>query len=235
MAGRRARPSGVQFPVVVFDMEPDEEEFRLDMMLFAQNVSDYSKPLRYSKQIIIEDTKKTFRLERDPETGDKWKPLSDRALRVPRYGILQRRSTRRFMYRSVTNKNHYGISKAGVWFNQSKLPEYAVYHQQDEKAAGGRAVTLTKGAIEQRARSIQAYEQKHKLRPTSGKGLVTRAIRELREEATEGTGEIPQRRFLGVSKLAQRDLIGTFDAWAKDAIIIYKRGSSLVSARRPSR
>src|SRR5215510_6664013 len=101
--------TSVNFPRLYFDIEPDEEEIRSDMLLLERNIKDYAKPLQYSKRLIVDDVKETFRLERDPETGTRWAQLSLSALRVPRYGMLQRRSTNRKMYRAVTSSRTYGV------------------------------------------------------------------------------------------------------------------------------
>lgn len=229
---RRQSVGAISYPNVVFIMEPDEEELRHDLMLLSRQISDYNKPLRHSKEYIIEDTKKTFRLERDPVDGRKWDELSDRAARVPRYGILQRKQTRRAMYRSVTSKNSYGISKEGVWFNASRVPEYAGAHQQDERLP---PPTFTKDTVYAAAKDIQAYRAQHGLKPLRGTELVRQAQEKLglEHKSRMEEGKIPQRRFMGVSQLAQRQIQGTFDAWAQDAIIIYKRGGKLIKARRP--
>ncbi len=230
---RRRSVGNVSFPKVVFIMEPDEDELRHDLLLLERQISDYDKPLAYSKEFIIEDVKKTFRMERDPVDGKKWPALSDRAERVPRYGILQRKSTRRAMYRSVTARNHYGITKEGVFFNQSTLPEYAGAHQQDERIP---PPEFTKDTIYAAAKDIQKYREEKGLKPFTGTQLVAQARQKLQfeREDLEGDGKIPQRRFMGVSGPAGVQIRKAFDDWAKDAIIIYRRGGRLIKARRPT-
>lgn len=229
---RRQSVGGINTPRVVFVMNPDEQQLRHDLLLLSRKISDYNKPLLHSKEYIIEDTKKTFRLERDPETGNKWPALSPRAKRVPRYGMLQRLKTRRAMYRSVTAKNHYGISKEGVWFNQRTVPDYAGLHQQDERIP---PKPITTQAIAVRSKEIFEQHKKDNLR-TSGRDIVNLAKAALRAEAEQaaGEGKIPQRRFMGVSQFANAQIQRTFDDWASDAIIIYKRGGKHIKSKRPN-
>lgn len=228
---RRRSVGSLSTPKVIFVQEPSPEQLRHDLLLFERNISDYNKPLLHSKEYIIEDVKKTFRLERDPVTGDKWPALSERADRVPRYGMLQRKKTRRAMYRSVTAKNNYGISKQGVWFNQRTVPDYAGLHQQDDRIP---KKTITTSDIQTRMIKIHKDSIKAGELPPKGSILIARAKNELEDELKK-KGEIPQRRFMGVSGLASNQIQKTFDAWASDAIIIYRRGGQMVKARRAGR
>lgn len=237
MARTRRRSVGsVSFPRVIFVMEPDEDELRHDLLLLEKQISDYDLPLKHSKQYIIDDVKRTFKLERDPVDGKKWPELSRRAELVPRYGMLQRKSTRRAMYRSVTARNNYAVSREGVSFNAGgnpPVPDYAGAHQQDDRLP---PPAFTKDTIYAAAKDIQAYRAKHKLRPLRGTELVAKAQEKLHleRETLMNEGKIPQRRFMGVSQVAQRQIQTTFDDWAKDAIIIYKRGGRFIRARRPT-
>lgn len=230
---RRQSVGAIETPRVVFYMDPSPEQLRHDLLLLSRRISDYNLPLKYSKDYIIEDVKKTFRLERDPVDGSKWPPLSRRAELVPRYGMLQRKSTRRAMYRSVTARNAYRVSKEGVSFNSSRVPKYAGAHQQDDRLP---PPAFTLDTIYARAMEIREYNIKHNLPLMRGPELRDKAIKSLKDEhdARQSEGKIPQRRFMGVSAFANQQLQNVFDDWAKDAIIIYKRGGRMIRARRPS-
>ena len=239
---RRGIAGGLNFPSVFLDVEPDEEEIRRDIMLLKHNISDYSKPLTYSKQIIIDDVKNTFETETDPKTGKKWPALSDRARRVPRYGILQRIETRRAMYRAATSKRNYGISRGGVYINSQSIVNaapYAPYHQQDDTLPRAQSITqaqLTSRVIAERKRLVAAgfgtHYHSRAERLQRIKEVAVENVKSDIEDEARGIGEIPQRRFLGVSEYSQGLLVKTFDRWASDAIIIYKRGKTMVLSKR---
>lgn len=232
-------PASVVFPRFVFDIEPDEEEIRKDLMLFQGNIKDYRKPLQYSKQVIIADTNAAFIGETDPITGRKWDALSDRALRVPRYGILRRRETGARLHRAMINRNNYGVSSEGIWLHQERIPEYAGIHQQDDSVIGSQKITVSKEEIVAQAMvrikggARRFYSDAEILEESRRK--VYEDKRNALIDANKGgkaPGTIPQRRFLGPSPAAVKRIEGTFDEWAKDAIIIYKRGTSLVRRAR---
>lgn len=228
-----ARPrshSGVLFPKIFMDIEPDEEEIRLDLLLLKQRIGDYNKPLQYSKQIIIGDVRRAFLTETDPVTGQKWQALSYRALQVPREGILRRLETGSRLYRSMVNRFNYGVTKQGVYLNQARIPFYAAYHQQDENARGGGVTRISREAV------IKEIKRLHGLGFARGEPtrLKQQAVENVKSEALfdrGGKGEIPQRRFLGPSQDAQNKMVGVFEEWAREAIIIYKRGNILVKRK----
>lgn len=241
-----ARPrshSGVLFPKLYFDVEPDEEEIRTDLLLLERKMGDYDLPLQHSKQIIIGDVNEAFLKEKDP-LGTTWQRLSDRAAKVPRDGILRRRQTNARMYRAMINRYNYGVNKQGVYLNQSRIPEYFVYHQQDAEGTGGTKVVKVNKAqflrdvAEEKLRlgKTRIYEGKH----NRGQLIEQEAAKNIADKyksKVEGLygagGKVPQRRFLGPSKPAQDKMVETFDDWAKDVIIIYKRGKNVISRSRP--
>lgn len=228
MARQRSH-AGVLFPRVFLEVEPDPDEIRLDLLLLKQKIGDYNKPLKYSKQIIIDDVKEAFESETDPVTGKKWPELSTRALREPRFGILRRVKTNAKLYRAMINRFNYGVTKEGVYLNQSKIPFYAAYHQQDDSS--GAPKIGRQALVAEMQRLIKAGVGKT-LRTKEERVKEVHAVAMRNLESTANEGQIPQRRFIGPSPYAQKLMVGTFDAWAKDAIIIYKRGNTMVKRRR---
>lgn len=239
---RPPAPGGISFPKLYFDVEPDEEEIRTDLMLLSKKMGDYKLPLLRSKTIIIGDVKEAFETETDPRDGKRWDALSLRASKVPRYGKLQRKKTNRRMYRAMISRNNYGVSKEGVFLNQSRIPEYFVYHQQDEGGSAAPVVTVPKAV---RAKMVQR-EFIALVNRGAYKGKSDRVAR-LKEDAyatadakisagvegsMAGTGLVPQRRFIGPSPGATNEIKDTFDLWAKDVIIIYKRGKNYIASTR---
>lgn len=226
------QPAGViTFPRPIFIMEPSAEQVRRDIMLLESNIKGYTKPLQLTKQIFIDDVKESFYNEKDPITGQKWPALSLRASRVPRLGILRRSETNARMFRSVVNKNAWGVSKGGVFLNTSRVPFYAAYHQQDESTSTG--MKLSRAAVVKEAKRLAgvgfARGDKDRLNR-----IKLQAIENVKSEMQfdKGKGEIPQRRFIGPSPKAERTVVEIMDEWATDAIIIYKRGNRLVRRAR---
>jgi hypothetical protein len=231
MAGTRRTPAMLTFPEGRFIMEPSAEQVRRDILLLERNISDYLKPLQYSKQLIIDDVKEAFSSERDPIDGSSWPALSQRAEQVPRFGMLQRIKTNRRMYRAVTNKNSYGVTKKGVYLNNAvvfRMAPYAGYHQQDDRVPEGKP--SNEAIIAERKRLFaRGFGSKERTQ--------AERIARIKEQADINlqqidAGKIPQRRFLGPSKYSQELISKVFDRWAKDAIIIYRRGGTLVARRR---
>lgn len=247
-----ARPrshAGVLFPKLYFDMEPDEEEVRRDILLLKKKMGDYTLPLQYSKQIMIGDVTLAFTKQKDPVTGEPWRELSARAIKdrqkhgYPGPRPILRRSTR--MYRALINRYNWGVTKEGVYLNQSRLPRneegqsYFVFHQQDDSS--GTQVDETSAAFKNAATKrfvelskTRAYEGQ----PNRGMLLAAEAKKQTRTKLLLGDenlqlGNIPRRRMVGPSPDAERQIVEVFDKWAKDVIIIYKRGRNIiVSSRR---
>jgi hypothetical protein len=151
------------------------------------------------------------------------------------------------MYRAVTNKNHWGVSKQGVFLNQGRVLQiapYAVYHQQDDSKGGTpKAIVPTKQAVLNRAKSNILERRRAGQAAQTAAQSVTEAHRQLTQEyaaaakkagfTEAGEGTIPQRRFIGPSQYTQQLTVKAMDEWADDAIRIYKRGGRMVKARRP--
>lgn len=225
-------PAGnITFPRPIFIMDPTPEQVRRDIMLLERNIQGYTKPLQLTKQIFIDDVKSAFYNETDPITGKKWPALSDRAARVPRLGILRRSETNARMFRAVVNKNAWGVSKGGVFLNTTRVPFYAAYHQQDEKRAT--SLKVSRAAIVKEAKRLAGVGFA-KGDPDRLNRIKLQAIENVKSEAQfeRGTREIPQRRFIGPSPKAEKLIVDTMDEWARDAIIIYKRGNRLVRRAR---
>ena len=227
---RRRSAGSANFPRVFFDMEPDAEELRHDLLLLERQISDYDAPLQYSKRLIIEDVKETFRIERDPVTGRNWPALSERAEREPHIGILRRRRTNAKMYRAAVAKNNYGVTKQGVFFNQSRLPNYAAVHQQDD-TSGTPKINMNVSKAELINEISRRRKAGYKERGPSEIKAAAKHILDNRRIDAEGGG-VPQRRFMGVSPYTQNLIIGTMNQWAEDAIIIYRRQGLTVKRRR---
>ena len=259
-----ARPrshAGVGFPSTNFVMDPTPEQLRQDLLLLEHKMGDYRKPLQFSKLLIIGSVTKAFTTETDPVDGKKWPELSERAESVARYGKLRRVKTSARMYRIVTNPQNWGVTKEGVFLNASRMPEYFVYHQQDDrKTSGGTDVLkLTKPQIAKLQATIQSrtkqllqgsrmYEglppaareasmRAHVARQESGKLRKEAGLGSEYVGAGTGAGEIPQRRFIGVDGATVEEIRRVMDKWARDVIIIYKRGGTksvnLTMAHRP--
>ena len=231
-----AQPSLVSFPKFTFLMDPTPETVRRDILLLERKIKDYSKPLQYSKQIIIGDIRVAFLTETDPVTGAKWDRLSDRAEREAHLGVLRRTRTNAKMYRAVTNRFNYGVTRQGVYLNQSRVPFYANYHQQDDAGVGSMRIS-NEEIIAERKRLFTAgafrTERNAAARIALIKKQATENVRSMKQDEMrdKGQGRIPQRRFIGPSQAAQEKLFGVFDEWAQDAITIYKRGNILVRRR----
>jgi len=239
----------IAFPRFAFISDPTPEQIRRDLVLLTANIKDYRKPLMYSKQVLIDDVKNAFDSETDPVTNVQWPALSARAEREPHVGgrMLQRSRTNRRMYRAVTNKNHWGVSKQGVFLNQGRVLQiapYAVYHQQDDSKGGTpKAIVPTKQAVLNRAKSNILERRRAGQAAQTAAQSVTEAHRQLTQEyaaaakkagfTEAGEGTIPQRRFIGPSQYTQQLTVKAMDEWADDAIRIYKRGGRMVKARRP--
>lgn len=238
MARARRGPShaGVEFPRVAIIQNPTAEQVRRDIILLQEQIGDYNKPLQHSKQVIIGDVRRAFLTETDPVEGRKWPQLSISAARVPRFGILRRQQTNAKLYRAMVNRFNYGVTKEGVYLNNARIPRYAVYHQQDESTGTG-VPRISKEAV--RVEMLRIHRSGFaKGQPDRAKIIARTAVENVAQEAREklrdqGGSRIPQRRFLGPSQPAQNMMVETFDQWAKEAIIIYKRGNALVKARRP--
>ena len=244
-----ARPrsiSGINFPATHVVVDPTPEQIRQDLMLLEHKMGDYNLPLQRSKQIIIGSVAGAFVKEKDP-LGTKWPRLSPSAERVPRMGMLRRRKTNAKLFRDMTNRYNYGVSKEGVYLNTSRVVHYMPYHQQDDKEGGTDIVKIDRGKFN--AAVNQRIVQLFQTRRYEGYGKVER-LKLLQQDAREevardmrkraGTGatfigatglsRIPQRRFLGIDKPSQDQIRDTMDLWAKDVIIIYKRGKNIIQA-----
>lgn len=246
----RGGPVNLLWPKTVFDVEPDEDQIRQDILLLQKKMGDYHLPLQYSKQIIIGDIKKAFLAEKDPR-GPAWEKLSDRAKQVPRYGILRRMvsGSNARMYNNLKNRFNWGVTDEGVYLNQSRLPRneegeiYFPYHQQDDasaQASGSGVIKLPKaklhGMIQARKNQL-AQTRIYEGRADRDKQLTAKAAYDVsvklhKEDAdrreklglADGMGKLPRRRMIGPSPEAEKQIVKVFDAWAKDVITIYKRG-----------
>jgi hypothetical protein len=245
---RGAMPE-ISYPKLYFDMEPDEEEVRHDILLLRKKMGDYNLPLQYSKQIIIGDVKKAFLAEKDPR-GPKWPALSARAAKVPRFGKLRRMQTNARMYRALINRYNWGVTNEGVYLNVARLPRnedgqiYFPLHQQDDSTGGASGSGILKvnrekllGDIAGRLVELQKtrrYEGQpdriERLKQDAAYDVQKRYTKEAEDRkeelglAEEGGGKIPRRRMVGPSVEAEKKIEDVFDAWAKDVITIYKRG-----------
>lgn len=227
---RPRSPSSVSFPGVTFLMDPTPDQVRRDVLLLEQRIKKHSKPLQYAKQIIVGDVRRAFLTETDPVDGVHWPYLSERAARVPREGILRVSGK---LYRQMVNRNNYGVTRQGVFLNQSRIPFYAVYHQQDDEVAGG-ALSREKVLSEFKRLVGRGFRADVKNKQQRAKEVLEQAKSNVRaEQAFEGGGgRIPRRRFIGPSPEAQKKIEVVFNEWAAETIIIYKRGNILVRRAR---
>ena len=244
MARARTAPGAITFPGSRLVVSPSPEQIRRDLLLLARNIKDYEKPLMLSKQSLIDDVKASFESETDPVTGAGWKALSERAAREPRMGILQRTIHNRRMYRAVTSKQNWGVSKQGVFINVRsviRMAPYAPLHQQDDKLASGGLPKLSQAKLDslvlaERKRLVAAkfgtHYRSQAERIQRIRDVAVKNVKANLEEEHRAAHRIPQRRFIGPSEYTKNLLVKQFDQWAEDAIIIYRRGGRVVVRRR---
>lgn len=227
----RPRTPSALFPGVFFDMDPDPEDVRRDILLLQQRIQNHTKPLQYAKQIIVGDVRRAFLTETDPIEGDAWPALSERASRVPRSGILRVTGS---LYRNMVNRNNYGVTREGVYLNQSRIPFYAAFHQQDDSAAlRGEGMSREKVMAEFKRLVGRGFRADVTNKHQRAKEVLAQAKINVKADMQfEGGGGIPRRRFIGPSPEAQKKIVTVFDEWAREAIIIYKRGNILVRRAR---
>jgi len=244
MARARQSAGQVLFPGSRLVVDPSPEQIRRDLMLLERNISDYNLPLAYSKQALIDDVKAAFDSEVDPVTGIAWKKLSDRAAREARVGILQRTVHNRRMYRAVTSKQNWGVTKQGVFINTRsvlRVAPYAPLHQQDDKLEGPSGTVMERSfkamGIKSKTDIVKMASARAASTGRSAKFHIAEVLSEAKSgehlEASErGGGRIPQRRFIGPSPYTQDKLVKVFDRWASNAIIIYRRGGTVIVSKR---
>ena len=223
--------AAISFPRVTFIMDPTPNQVRRDVLLLEEKIKNYTKPLQYSKQIIIGDVRRAFLTETDPVEGTHWPALSDRAARVPREGMLRRVETNARLYRAMVNRFNYGVTRQGVYLNQARVPFYAVYHQQDDRLQS----RISREAVVAEAKRLVkvGFRKDVKNQEQRLKEIKQQALENVRSEAEFEKGRrIPRRRFIGPSETAQAQMFRVFDEWAREAIIIYKRGNILVRRAR---
>lgn len=227
----RPRTPSALFPGVFFDMDPDPEDVRRDILLLQQRIQNHTKPLQYAKQIIVGDVRRAFLTETDPIEGDAWPALSERASRVPRSGILRVTGS---LYRNMVNRNNYGVTREGVYLNQSRIPFYAAFHQQDDSTAlRGEGMSREKVMAEFKRLVGRGFRADVTNKHQRAKEVLEQAKINVKADMQfEGGGGIPRRRFIGPSPEAQKKIVTVFDEWAREAIIIYKRGNILVRRAR---
>ena len=147
-------------------------------------------------------------------------------------GILQRTIHNRRMYRAVTSKQNWGVSKQGVFINVRsvvRMAPYAPLHQQDDKLAGGgptiSQAKLNSLVLAERKRLYSAgFGTHHRSQAERLQRIKEQAVENVKENVAEearSAHRIPQRRFIGPSEYTRNLLIKHIDQWASDAIIIY--------------
>jgi hypothetical protein len=213
-------------------MHPPAQQVYRDMLTLEHKISDYSKPLRWSKQVLIQDTENTFKGERDPITGAKWVKWSPTyAAYVRERGqkkILQRNwsSPPLRMYKAATSPRNWRIvPRLGIQFNFGKLPHYWVFHQQpDNDGQVGRYTPLN---TKSRAFAVRRDYFLKKRIASSGQSTLT-AMR--RKYPTATSAQLKKLTAAELTKKATADAAYEFEE--KSGIPVTKRGQDWVQIKK---
>ena len=191
--------------------KPSLGQIRQDILTLEDNIGDWLRPMQFSKQILIDDTKRAFFEEVDPRKGDTpWVPWSrDYAARVSHTTKLRKTGS---LFRNATNPGNWLVSvKRGfgdIQLNTSRLPRYWTPHQFGNPPG-------YEGRADQEVAYLNALNK--------AAGTDEKKFARLRRK----NPFIPKRGFIGGGQNAQNAIFVTFDEWANDAIrISHWRGSS---------
>lgn len=179
---------------IVAEWHPSPEVIEQWLLKMANEFENWTEPLLKARQVMIEDTKRHFRTESDPD-GDAWQELnpSYRASKLKagfpdqilvRTGALQQ---------AATSEEAWFIDERSIYFRESALPPYGPVHQEGTLEAGARFFGLQGEAI----RKIQAGEM-----PSEA---------ELGTLGSSGKGKnLPPRPFIGLSVEAENEIEAIF-------------------------
>lgn len=155
------------------EVQPSPDQIYRDLVQLDADMRDFSKPLRFTKQLLIEDQIATFEAKRDPILGDKWQEWSP-AYAVRRgfpatYDEPATLIDKGKMFRASTSPRNWRITKDSVQFNTAALARatlnkkgkpYFVYHQQDRglNYRTPRFQTIGKARVLKRIKNERHYQ-----------------------------------------------------------------------------
>lgn len=235
---RSGNPSGVlpdwDFAVI---MEPSAAQVYQDVLKLEGLIHDWTRPMQYSKQILIDETKRGFYEQLDPRTDEPWQDWSPN---YKKHGSAILRRTGK-LFGSATNPSNWLITRTKtdgtIQLNVSRLPWYWQIHQFGYPPEG------SKGAFENmpvgRQRQLVANTFKRLFSSGQLKGMnkneaISHAAKTARLEMNEVL--IPKRGFIAGGRKSDEKIYTVMDGWARDAIRIDRwrksgRGSSRLVMR----
>lgn len=208
-------------------MQPSASQVRQDVATLKGLLDDWTPPLRYSKQLLIKETKRSFYEHVDTREGDKeWKEWSANYRRGKQ--PLQRSGK---LFSIIKNPNTWRTwrkgSQGGVDINIQRLPWYWEIHQfgYPPEAAGG---WESMSPAQRKQLATNVFVRLRKSGFFKGSRLTVkeqgeRAIELAKIEATMDA-VIPKRGFIagGANTPVAAQIEKVLGQWAADSIQIYR-------------